>query len=134
MTAAAPMTVLYDGGCRFCTRSAHSLRRWIGRDRVALTDFQPSGVLDAYPGISRDAAMKRIHVVMPDGRIFAGAEAFARMLATLRWVGWAAWVYYVPGLRQLANVMYDLIAKYRYRLFGRTEECDGGTCHLHGTG
>jgi predicted DCC family thiol-disulfide oxidoreductase YuxK len=132
MAAAGPMTVLYDGQCRFCTSSAHSLRRWIGPDHVVLADFQAPGVLDGYAGISRDACMKRMHVVMPNGRIFAGPEAFARMFATLRWIGWAAWVYYVPGLRQLANVVYDVIARYRYRLFGRTEVCEDGTCHLHG--
>jgi predicted DCC family thiol-disulfide oxidoreductase YuxK len=132
MAAAGPMTVLYDGACRFCTSSAQSLRRWMGTDRVALADFQAPGVLEGYPSISRDACIKRMHVVMPNGRIFAGAEAFARMLATLRWVGWAAWVYYVPGLRQLANVTYDIIARNRYRLFGRTEDCEEGKCRLHG--
>jgi predicted DCC family thiol-disulfide oxidoreductase YuxK len=127
------MTVLYDGDCRFCTRSAHGIQHRFGRDRVALANFQAPGVLEAHPGVTHAAAMKKMHVVLPDGRVVAGAEAVARLAAAhVRFVGWLAWLYYVPGLRQLADLAYALIARFRYRLFGRTEPCEGGTCHLHG--
>ncbi len=132
MADAPAMTVLYDGDCRFCTRSAHAIQRRFGRARVSLRNFQEPGGLDPYPSITHDAAMKKMHLVLGDGRIFAGAEAFARILATVPVLGWIAWLYYVPGIRQLADLGYALIAKYRYRLFGRTQACDGGTCHLHG--
>jgi predicted DCC family thiol-disulfide oxidoreductase YuxK len=126
------MIVLFDGDCRFCTRTAHDIQRRFGRDRIALRNFQEPGALDAYPGVAFDAAMKKLHVVAPGGRVFAGAEALARLVAGVRLVGWLAYVYYVPGIRQLADLAYALVAKHRYRLFGRTERCDGGTCHLHG--
>jgi predicted DCC family thiol-disulfide oxidoreductase YuxK len=126
------MTVLYDGDCRFCTRSAHGLQMRFGRERIALENFQTPGVLEAHPGVTRAAAMRKMHVVLPDGRVFSGAEAFARIAAGVRFVGWLAYVYYVPGLRQLADLAYAFVAKHRYRLFGRPEACEGGTCHLHG--
>lgn len=126
------MTVLYDGDCRFCTRSAHDIRRRFGHERIALRNFQEPGALDAYPGVTFDAAMKRLHVVAADGRVYGGAEAVARLVAGVRFVGWVAYVYYVPGIRQLADVLYAYVAKNRYKLFGKTETCDGGTCHLHG--
>ncbi|MGD0525518.1 MAG: DUF393 domain-containing protein [Polyangiaceae bacterium] len=126
------MTVLYDGDCRFCTRSAHTIQRRFGRERVALRNFQEPGALEAYPSVTHDAAMKKMHVVLPDGRIFAGAGAFVRILASIRFVGWLAYAYYIPGIKQLSDLAYATVAKYRYRLFGRTETCDGGTCHLHG--
>jgi predicted DCC family thiol-disulfide oxidoreductase YuxK len=125
------MTVLYDGDCRFCTRSARGIQRRFGRARVALANFQEPGALEAYPRVTHEAAMKKMHVVLADGRVFAGAEAFARVLASVPFVGWLAYLYYVPGLRQLADLAYSLVAKHRYRLFGRSETCDGGTCHLH---
>jgi predicted DCC family thiol-disulfide oxidoreductase YuxK len=131
--APAPaMTVLYDGDCRFCTRSAHTLQRRFRRAHVGLRNFQEAGALEPYPSITHAAAMKRMHLVLGDGRIFAGAEAVARIVATVPVLGWLAWLYYVPGIRQLADLGYALVAKYRYRLFGKTEKCDGGTCHLHG--
>jgi predicted DCC family thiol-disulfide oxidoreductase YuxK len=126
------MTMLYDGDCRFCTRSAHVIQRRFGRAGVALRNFQEAGALDAYPAITHDAAMKRMHVVLGDGSVHAGAAAAARIAMTVPVVGWLAYLYYVPGLRQLADLGYALVARYRYRLLGRTEVCEGGTCHLHG--
>jgi predicted DCC family thiol-disulfide oxidoreductase YuxK len=127
------MTVLYDGECRFCTRSAHTIQQRFGRERVALENFQEPGALQHYPGVTHAAAMKKMHVVTADGQVFAGAEAIARIVATVRFVGWLAYLYYVPGIKQLADLGYALIARYRYKLFGRSEACEGGTCHLHGT-
>jgi predicted DCC family thiol-disulfide oxidoreductase YuxK len=129
----APLIVLFDGGCRFCTRSAHMIQQVFGKDRIALRDFQQPGALEPYPTVTHDAVMKKMHVVMPDGRVFAGAEAFARIASGMPVIGWIAWLYYVPGVRQIADGAYALVAKYRYRLFGRTGGCDDGTCRLHGT-
>jgi len=125
------LTVLYDGACLFCTRSAQGIQRRFGRGRVALVDFQEPGALDAYPAVTHAAAMKRMHVVTGEGRVFAGAAAVARVVASVPVVGWLAYAYYVPGIRQLADLTYALVARYRYRLSGRAGDCDGGTCHLH---
>lgn len=129
------MTVVYDGACALCTSSAVGLGRRFGPDRVVLLDLQAPGAMASHPslrGVTREAAMERMHVVLPGGRVVAGAEAVARIAAAARWVGWIAFAYYVPGVRQLAEALYRVVARNRYRLFGRTRRCDGGTCHLHG--
>jgi predicted DCC family thiol-disulfide oxidoreductase YuxK len=141
LPARRPITVLYDGACRFCTSSVEGLARRMGAGRVTIRDFQERGVLEAYPGITRDAAMQKMHIVLPDGRVFAGAEAAARIARRLPIVGWLAFAYYIPGLRQLADLVYRAVARHRYRLFGRRQRdagrgaagtCDGGSCDLHG--
>jgi predicted DCC family thiol-disulfide oxidoreductase YuxK len=130
-----PITVLYDGACSFCTSSAEALARRLGPRRVQTRDFQLPGVLDDYPGVTREAAMRQMHAVLPDGRVFAGAEAAARIASRLRPLGWLAWVYFIPGVRQLANLAYALVARHRYRLFGRRTPgaaCKGDACSVHG--
>jgi predicted DCC family thiol-disulfide oxidoreductase YuxK len=123
--------VLYDGQCRFCTAQAKRLVRIVGKSRVEPVSFQDEGVLARFPGVPHEACMQRMHIVRPDGRVFAGAESVARAMTLVPIVGWMAFLYYVPGIRQLAELAYRYVAKNRYRLFGRTEACDGGTCHLH---
>jgi predicted DCC family thiol-disulfide oxidoreductase YuxK len=126
------LVILFDGHCRFCTQSAKKLARFFGPARVSTVNFQDEGVLAGYPGVTYDAAMKRMHVVEPSGRVYAGAAAFARLFRALRFIGWLGYFYYVPGIKQLAELSYDFIAKNRYRFFGKTEACEpGGTCHLH---
>jgi predicted DCC family thiol-disulfide oxidoreductase YuxK len=122
---------LYDGRCRFCTRQAKQLEKLVGARRVELVSFQDEGVLGRFPGVSHEACMKRLQVVRPDGRVYAGAEAVARSIMLIPVVGWLALLYYVPGVRQLAEIGYRVVAKNRYGIAGRTEECDGGTCSLH---
>jgi predicted DCC family thiol-disulfide oxidoreductase YuxK len=127
--------VLYDGACCFCTSSADALARRMGPARVRTRDVQLPGALEDYPAITRDAAMRQMHVVLPDGRVFAGAEGAARLAGRLRALGWLAALYYVPGIRQLANLTYALVARHRYRLFGRRSPaaaCEGDACRVHG--
>jgi predicted DCC family thiol-disulfide oxidoreductase YuxK len=126
------LVVLYDGHCRFCTQSAKAIARRFGTDHVRTVNFQDDGVLASYPGVSYDACMKKMHVIDPAGRVYGGAGAVARITRLTPFIGWMAYLYYVPILRQLADAMYWFIAKYRYKLFGKKVECEpGGTCHLH---
>jgi predicted DCC family thiol-disulfide oxidoreductase YuxK len=79
--------------------------------------------------------MQAMQLITPDGRVYHGFEAGVRAAATRNFVGWLAYVYYLPGLRQLCDWLYALIAANRYRLMGKVDlehECEGGTCSLHG--
>jgi len=126
------MVMLYDGSCRFCTQSAKTLARRFGPAKVQTVNFQDDGVLASYPGVTYDACMKKMHVIDPEGRVYAGAAAVARLFRTVPIVGVLAYLYYVPGVRQLSEVVYAFIAKNRYKLFGKNVKCEpGGTCHLH---
>jgi predicted DCC family thiol-disulfide oxidoreductase YuxK len=125
--------ILYDGHCRFCTAGSRRLAAWM-RGAVEQADFQRPGVLERFPGLTHEKCMERLHLVAPDGRVFAGAEAIARAIATRPLLGKLAFLYFVPGLRQLIDVIYKLVAAHRYRIAGRSvaaSECAGGTCAVH---
>src|SRR6266852_2500145 len=98
--------MLYDGHCRFCTQSAKKLARRFGPERVRAVSFQDDGVLASYPPITYEAAMKRLYVVAPNGKVYAGAGAVARLVRSLHYVGWIGFLYYTPVLKQLADVLY----------------------------
>lgn len=100
---------------------------------IELVDFQRPGALDRFPGVSYDECMKAMHLVTPDGHVYKGFEAVARALATRRILGLIAYVYFVPGIRQLLDVLYRAIAANRYRLGGKkaSEACKDGACSLH---
>jgi predicted DCC family thiol-disulfide oxidoreductase YuxK len=120
--------VLYDGNCQICTRGAEQMRSLAG-DKVDLRNFQDSENLEGLPEIPYADLMDKMHVVAPDGRIFKGAAAIARVAALTPIVGKLALLYYVPGVRQLADFGYTQIAKRRYRL--NAADCENGSCKLH---
>ena len=129
-----PDVVLYDGRCRFCVAGARRLAALARPGAIEMRDFQAPGVLAAYPQLTYEACMRAMQLVTMDGRVYEGAEAVARVLMTRPVFGLVARLYFVPGLRQVANALYDWVARNRYRLRGRTDDCEGGACALHYSG
>jgi predicted DCC family thiol-disulfide oxidoreductase YuxK len=126
--------VLYDGLCKFCDAGSRRLLKMARPGAVERVDFQQSGALDPFPGLTHDACMKQMYLVAPNGRLYAGFEAAVQAVATRRGIGWIAHLYYVPGIRQLCEIFYRWIAARRYRLFGKkvaAGECDDSTCAVH---
>lgn len=75
-------------------------------------------------GTSTERAQREALWVARDGEVFGGAQAFAQWL---RFAGppYAALglVMTWPGIRQLAGVVYRLVARNRHRMPGGTPRC-----------
>jgi predicted DCC family thiol-disulfide oxidoreductase YuxK len=121
--------ILYDGHCAFCARQARRLSWWARATELELRSFHDDGALEPFSCLTYADCMRALQLVTADGRTYEGMEAVVRVVAG-RLVGRPALIYYVPGIRQLCDALYRLIARNRYRIAGRT--CDDGTCHLHG--
>ena len=115
MTASEKAVLLYDGNCGFCVAEIQPLLR-IASGKILPKSFQDPGVLQNYPALSHEGCMKAIHLVFPDGRIFAGAEAVARVWMLNSFFGWLAWIYYLPGIRQMIDAGYRLVARNRTKI------------------
>ncbi len=74
--------------------------------------------------------MRHMIMITPEGSRFVGAEAIVRALATRGGIAKIGYVYYVPGIRQLSDLLYFLVARVRYWLPGKGRECPSGTCRL----
>jgi predicted DCC family thiol-disulfide oxidoreductase YuxK len=125
--------VLYDGLCKFCRAGSEKLLGLARYGAIERVDFQQPGALDRFPGLTHADCMRAMQLVTPAGRIYTGFEAAVQAVVTRRVIGWLAYVYYVPGLRQLLDGLYALIARNRYRIMGKLDPCEGGTCSLHGS-
>ena len=125
--------VLYDGHCKFCTAAARKLLRLARPGALTALSFQDAGVLERFPGLTFDVCMKQMQLVTPDGKVYAGFEAAVQALATRPLVRFFVSIYYVPGVRQLCDWLYGVVAANRYRISGKTAQaaCESGTCVLH---
>ena len=120
--------LVYDGRCRLCVREAHRLARWVG-GRVRLESFRDPGVIARHPGLSEEACEAALQLIDADGRITSGAEAVARTLRLRPVLAPLAALYRLPGLRQLLDSVYRLVARRRFALGGAT--CADDVCRLH---
>jgi predicted DCC family thiol-disulfide oxidoreductase YuxK len=119
--------VLYDGVCGLCNRllqfllrhdhrrvfSYAALQSHVGQSMVARSGGNPADLTSFYVVADYQTASPRV-LTRSDAALFVAAE--------LEWPWKAArWMRVVPkGIRDRA---YDIVARTRYRLFGRYDRC-----------
>ena len=113
--------ILFDGVCIFCSRW---VRFVIDRDPGVLFRFVPiqserGRLLAARFGIDPEAP--QTNAVVWGGCIFFKSDAVLTVLGQLPATGPLGWLKAVPRL--FRDPVYDLIARNRYRIFGRTDAC-----------
>ena len=128
-TLMAELTVLFDGSCSLCRASARRVSRLDTRGRIELLDLHDASAAERFPAVDREEAMKWMQAVDRQGRIFSGADAWARIGLLLP--GWSsiAWMLLVPGVRWIAGKAYAWIARNRYRW--NRALCQDSTCRVH---
>jgi predicted DCC family thiol-disulfide oxidoreductase YuxK len=109
-------TVLYDHNCPLCRQAVHRLQTW---DRDGVLAYLPGGDDETrrrFPGISEAALADALHLVSPDGNVWAGAEAVEKLVDLLP--GWrrARWLFRIPLARPVAAWMYRRMSAARFRL------------------
>jgi predicted DCC family thiol-disulfide oxidoreductase YuxK len=103
---AGSVTVFYDGSCPLCTAEIGVYRRCAGAELVSFTDVSAHEPGTIVAGLDRTIALKRFHVLGVDGRLYSGAEGFARLwlaLPTWRWLGR---IVLLPGVLQATESVY----------------------------
>ncbi|MGJ4940904.1 thiol-disulfide oxidoreductase DCC family protein [Bradyrhizobium sp. HKCCYLS1011] len=113
--------ILYDGVCVFCSRWVQFV---IARDRDKRFRFTP--IQSAYGtrlarafGIDPDDP--DTNAVVHGGKAHLKSDAALTVLSNLPGWGWTRALFAVP--KPLRDVVYGLVARNRYRIFGRYESC-----------
>ena len=105
---------LYDPACPRCTAFARFVARWT-QGRVACKALDSEGAAGLHPDLSFGRMLKAAHLVLPNGYLAAGAEAGALALAQRPGWKWFFHLYYLPVIRQAAQLFYWLIKATRRR-------------------
>lgn len=103
--------LIYDGECGLCRRAVERVRVWDREQRLAYLPFQDGAVRRF--GIPLPALAAAMHLLLPDGRVFSGADALPELGRLLPGKRWWAWGFGVPGVRPLARRIYRRIAQRR---------------------
>lgn len=126
------MVLLYDGSCSLCRRGSERAVRWAAPGSLDRRSFREPGVLERFPQVSAAACEQAMQLITDDGRVYSGAEAGFRILATRWWLRPALWAYLLPGVRQFADLAYRWVARNRHRLGGGAAKsaCEDGACRV----
>jgi len=119
LTAPDTVTLIYDGDCSMCRASALWLLRRAeaggARDLEILPCRSPVR-RQRFPSIADETCMQAMQLVLPGGRVLAGADAAPEILRRIpRW-RWVATLFALPGARAVSRRAYGWIARNRMRL------------------
>lgn len=113
----AVATLIYDGECAMCRASAFWLmRRALSRGALEILPCRSEPRRARFPQVSEDACLAAMQLVLPDGRVLAGAEAVPELLRRIRGWGWVAGFFALPGVRPVARRLYAWVAANRMRI------------------
>ena len=114
--------VLFDGVCNLCTGTVQFL---VPRDPEGTLRFAPlqSDVgADLVAGCGLDPEDRESIVLVEDGECYRKSEAALRIAGHLDGP-WPLLKALVAVPRPIRDAVYDLVARYRYDVFGRKEQC-----------
>ena len=113
--------ILYDGVCIFCSRWIRFIAVRDTARRFRFTPIQsPYGTRLAQAfGIDPDDP--DTNAVVHGGIAYFKSDAALTVLGALPGWGWTRVLFAVS--KPLRNVVYNLIARNRYRIFGKYDEC-----------
>ena len=113
--------LLYDGQCRLCVTAKRGLEQ-LGAERAAgelrLIPYQSEEAKQALGVRYRPGRPDVALLLYPDGQVAGGLDAFLPLLPGLKGGRMLALLFRIPLVKPLAYVLYWLVARYRYKLFG----------------
>jgi predicted DCC family thiol-disulfide oxidoreductase YuxK len=118
MGPVAPVaTLVYDGECAMCRASAlWIMRRALDAGALEILPCRSAPARARFPQVTDAQCTTAMQLVLPDGRVLAGADAVPELLRRIpRW-RWVAGVFALPGVRPLGRRVYAWIARHRMKI------------------
>ena len=113
--------ILYDGVCVFCSRWVRFVASRDRERRFRFTAIQSDYGTRLAQAFGIDPDDPDTNAVVHGGVARFKSDAALTVLGALRGWGWARVLFAVP--KPLRDAVYNLVARNRYRIFGKYQEC-----------
>ena len=128
------LSVVYDGECQLCLATVNKLRNMPIRAELVFIPLQKlmAAEVSPWPGIADVPVAElaaQLHVTDEQGKRYSGADGVLKLMSLTPHLAWLGAIARLPGCYSVVRGVYRLVARYRYRLFGRTS-CSDGVCSL----
>ena len=109
--------ILFDGICGFCNSSINTLMKLDTQKLFLYSSLQGEFIKT----LNIEPKMDSI-IYYEDGNLFYKSTAILKILRSLGGIWVFANIFYIIP-RTIRDFLYDLVAKHRYKLFGKMESC-----------
>ena len=113
--------ILFDGVCIFCSRWVRFVAKRDKAKRFRFTPIQSDYGTRLARTFGIDPDDPDTNAVIHGGEAFMKSDAALTVLSQLPGWGWVRMLFAVP--KPLRDAVYSLIARNRYRIFGKYDTC-----------
>ena len=113
--------ILYDGVCVFCSRWVRFVAARDVERRFRFTAIQSGYGTRLAQAFGIDPGDPDTNAVVQGGEVFFKSDAALTVLSNLPGWGWVRSLRAVP--KPFRDAIYNLVARNRYRIFGKYEKC-----------
>lgn len=113
--------ILYDGVCVFCWRWVRFVASRDVERRFRFTAIQSPYGTRLAQAFGINPGDPDTNAVVHGGRVYFKSDAALTVVGALPGWGWVRVLRSMP--KPLRDAVYNLVARNRYRIFGRYEEC-----------
>lgn len=111
--------VLFDGECLLCNHSVQFLLRKDTQEKLFFATLKYAKEQGIIPP---DMKVPDSFIYRKNNQFYMESDAVIQVAKTLGgFYAWASPAWYIP--RFMRDIPYRLIAKYRYKIWGKTETC-----------
>ncbi len=114
--------LLFDGVCVLCNRSVQFVIKHDKTRKFRFASLQSDFGSKVLDGFNLDKTLTDSVIYVRSGNVYTKSDAALRIAKTFGGF-WKMSVVFFIFPRFLRNIVYDFIARNRYRWFGKTESC-----------
>ncbi len=114
--------ILFDGACNFCNSAVNFIIKKDKRACIRFTSLQSKNGQDLLRHYQLPATDYKTFILIENGKVYTKSTA-ALKVATYLKRGWPAFYGFIIVPKIIRDGVYNLIARNRYRWFGKTDSC-----------
>jgi predicted DCC family thiol-disulfide oxidoreductase YuxK len=113
--------ILFDGVCNLCSGSVQFILKRDTEKKLLFASLQSAYGQELLQKFNLPVDNFNSFILYLDGKIFTRSTAVLKMFSQLKGWRWVKIFWLVPKF--IRDAVYNLIAKNRYKWFGKKEEC-----------
>lgn len=114
--------IVFDGDCVLCSRTMRLILRLDRKQCFRFATAQGEIGQGLYRHLSLPTDSFETYLLVTNGKVFQRSTAVIEIAKRLGWP-WKASAAFVIIPRPVRDALYNLVARHRYRIFGRIEAC-----------
>jgi predicted DCC family thiol-disulfide oxidoreductase YuxK len=113
--------IFFDGVCNLCNGSVQFVIRRDKEGKFRFASLQSDAGQEMLKNASLPENVFNSFLLYQDGRLYTRSTAALKVLSQLKGWKWSGALQLVPPF--IRNAVYNLIARNRYKWFGKKDEC-----------